>query len=165
MALHADYSPGLDWSRGDLRSISEFNYSLISVSDELRKAEDLRVAAILLNAFLGFGIGSFVQGDIKSGVLQLVYQLVGNVSLGVGYSLISVFPDSLDLVSVGAVGVLLGSAIRIATFIVGLVNPNRYVKSLKKKLKKNLKTTYNFKKYNNSLIDKTVAYNFTLANF
>ena len=75
LSLHANYSPALDWSGVNLANSKSFNHSMMMVSDALEKAEEQKTTAILLNAFLGWGIGSFIQGDQKGGIIQIILRI------------------------------------------------------------------------------------------
>ncbi len=51
--------------------------------------EKSRVGPFFANAFLGFGIGSFIQGDTKAGKTQLFMDLGGIGALVAGYALVA----------------------------------------------------------------------------
>ena len=62
----------------------------------------------LLNFLLGWGIGSFVQGDISGGVTVLVGDLISEIAFGVGYGFLFTTHEnwSLILMIAGSVGIL-----------------------------------------------------------
>lgn len=123
------------------------------------------VCPFLLNLFLGYGIGSFVQGDSKGGVTQLLMSLGGNVLFWTGYGIgVSAsheetrwlvfsgyysnyyMPDTETVTNnaqstAGAIIMLSGLGLNLASNIIGYIRPwgyaNKYNRDLKHYLRIN----------------------------
>lgn len=79
----------------------------------------------------GFGIGSFVQGNIRGGVGQLIVQSVGCVMAGFGYGFaFSGDSPNIDMLILGSAGVL---AI-VAGEAIGAIVPFRFAREFNEAL-------------------------------
>ncbi len=79
----------------------------------------------------GFGIGSFVQGNIRGGVGQLIVQSVGCVMAGFGYGFaFSGDSPNIDMVILGSAGIL---AI-VAGEAIGAIVPFRFAREFNETL-------------------------------
>jgi len=103
---------------------------------DARKAEQTKWLAFALNFFLGFGIGSFVQGDIDGGLISVLGTAGGWALYIAGAVRMSSFLyndyyyyDSYD--SMAGVGFLIaGSVILIGTKIFDVVRPFAYANNV-----------------------------------
>jgi len=69
---------------GNFMANNEFSYTsdfTLFASNNASKASDRRVSGFLLNLFLGFGIGSYVQGDTTGGTIGLLGDGIGTALL------------------------------------------------------------------------------------
>ena len=98
----------------------------------------------VLNFLVGFGIGSFVQGDVTAGLLLAGGDLVGIglVIAGAASVLAEIeYYDEgypLESASSGGTLILLGAGILSATRIAGLIVPFTYANSFNEKLRREL---------------------------
>ncbi|AHH11606.1 P13 family porin (plasmid) [Borrelia coriaceae] len=92
------------------------------------------LAPFLLNLFIGFGIGSFVQGDVTGGLLVLGSELLGVGLISSGfYSSHSSYTSYLGI-SLVSLGVITLFATRIAELIMPFTYALNYNQKLKEKL-------------------------------
>ncbi|ETZ17177.1 hypothetical protein BDCR2A_01898 [Borrelia duttonii CR2A] len=90
------------------------------------------LAPFLLNFFFGFGIGSFVQGDITGGLLVLGSEILGLGLVVSGMCLRSPgTPLGFSLISLGGITLF---ATRIAEMIIPFTYASSYNKKLQEKL-------------------------------
>ncbi|APR64552.1 hypothetical protein N187_00165 [Borrelia anserina Es] len=95
----------------------------------------------LLNLFVGFGVGSLVQGDITGGLLSLGFDTLGLGLVGYGaYSVYQSYYKSVDKKpSVVSLSILtLGGVTMALTRIVEVILPFTYVSGYNKRLQQNL---------------------------
>ncbi|ACH94300.1 uncharacterized conserved protein [Borrelia recurrentis A1] len=91
----------------------------------------------LLNLFVGFGIGSLVQGDITGGLLILGFDALSLGLLGYGvYSTLN--SKSVEVPVIGLSLMTLGGITMFVTRIVEVVLPFTHAASYNKKLRQNL---------------------------
>lgn len=141
---------------------------ILTKSDSLSKAEKVNLyddskknpwLAFGLNLAVGFGIGSFVNGDKKGGTTQLVGQILGGAFVGLGYGLqfASVmlargafsggnYSESdymvAEILYATGVGVIVGGAILISAYqIYGIVRAFTFTNSYNDTLKQSLGIT------------------------
>lgn len=80
--------------------------------------------AIALNCVVGFGVGSFVQGDSEAGTNMLLLDLAGTTAFIAGYAMIIDSAIDDDSPSPGGGALLLaGTGIFVANRIYGIVHP------------------------------------------
>lgn len=121
------------------------------------------VGPFLLNLFLGYGIGSFVQGDSKGGLTQLLMSLGGDVLFwtGCGIGMGSTHEETRWMVfpgyysnyympytetvtnnaqsTAGAIIMLSGLCLDLASSIIGYIRPWGYANDYNKELKHSLR--------------------------
>ena len=133
-------------------------------SDSLSKAEKVNLyddkkknpwLAFGLNLAVGFGIGSFVNGDKKGGTTQLVGQILGCAFTGVGYGLFIASTGIFNIPTDGGyysepnyglfaagVGTIIGGVIVIGAYqIYGIVRAFTFTNSYNDTLKHSLGLT------------------------
>ncbi|SCW36861.1 membrane protein P13 [Borreliella japonica] len=101
------------------------------------------IVPFLLNLFLGFGIGSFAQGDILGGSLILGFDAVGiGLILAGAYLDIKTFDDSAKKVPFkwtwGKGMMLVGAVTMAATRLTEIILPFAFANSYNRKLKNSL---------------------------
>ncbi|AAX17379.1 P13 family porin [Borrelia turicatae] len=101
------------------------------------------VVPCLLNLFVGFGIGSLVQGDITGGLLSLGFDVVSIGLLSYGtYSIIESHYEKKEKPTVLALSLAaVGGATLVLTRIIEAVLPFTYASSYNRKLQENLGIT------------------------
>ncbi|WP_024654217.1 P13 family porin [Borrelia persica] len=91
----------------------------------------------LLNLFVGFGIGSFVQGDLAGGFLILGFDALGLGLMGGGIYSVSQH-KSKDLPVLGFSLIALGGVTMFLTRIAEVIIPFTYANNYNKRLQENL---------------------------
>lgn len=98
------------------------------------------VCPSLLNLFLGYGIGSFVQGDSKGGVTQLLMSLGGDVLFWTGFGIgVSETVTNNAQSTAGAIIMLSGLGLNLASSIIGCIRPWGYANKYNRDLKHSLR--------------------------
>ena len=80
-----------------------------------------------LGFFIGFGIGSYLQGDKKGGTAGLVWDLLNGVSAGIFFGLISVGGGSV-ITYVGIIGASVFFTSLVASRLFQAVRPHKWYK-------------------------------------
>lgn len=90
-----------------------------------------------LNCFVGFGIGSYIQGDMKFGVTQSVLDGVGWITFNVGYFMMldDLGDPDADIDAAGIAVTLTGVAVIVTSRIMGWIFPQSYQKKYNNNLK------------------------------
>ena len=109
--------------------------------------EQLGVKPFLLNLLIGFGIGSFVQGDLAIGHLQLWGDLAGYGLLitGAAVTAASAANDNADGVSAGGVVMTIGSLITLAVTLPACICPWTFSARVNKVMRRALNVDENGK--------------------
>ncbi|ATQ16646.1 P13 family porin (plasmid) [Borrelia miyamotoi] len=92
------------------------------------------LAPFLLNFFFGFGIGSFVQGDVTGGLIVLASEIFGLGLIGTGMGFMSSPHSSMLGISLASVGGIVVFATRIAEIIIPFTHAYSYNRKLQEKL-------------------------------
>ncbi|ACN52632.1 MULTISPECIES: P13 family porin [Borreliella] len=91
------------------------------------------IGPFLLNLFLPFGIGSFVQGDYIGGGSVLGFNLLGAILCGTGIIL-----NTRETQLTGSILIGVGASMILTSYVTSLIIPftfaNRYNENLKKRL-------------------------------
>ncbi|WP_210381909.1 P13 family porin [Borreliella garinii] len=91
------------------------------------------IGPFLLNLFLPFGIGSFVQGDYIGGGSVLGFNLLGVILCGTGIIL-----NTRETQLTGSILIGVGASMILTSYVTSLIIPftfaNRYNENLKKRL-------------------------------
>ncbi len=99
------------------------------------------VGPFFLNFFLGFGIGSFVQGNTKAGVSQLILNVSGCALEVAGFALAYYGSRSASEIYTGAALCAVGNGLNLSSTISGCITPWTYAAGYNKDLKRALRIT------------------------
>lgn len=136
--------------------ISSLAANLSSSEKEFLYVENKKTTALpfCLNFFVGYGIGSFVQGDTTTGVISLGGNLLGNILIFTGYSISSPvltqyyaalangtgnsfdWESNSDRLLTGGSLILVGSAIALGVQIYSWIRPFKYAEEYNLTLRK-----------------------------
>lgn len=111
--------------------------------------ENSAILPFILNMVVGFGIGSFVQKDIRSGVTSLCFETAGLVCLIAGYAnvyvnLLSSYENDYYSPTISGVGLVLlgiGYGFMVGGRIAECIAPWRYAANYNEKLEEALNVT------------------------
>jgi len=123
------------FSQNKEESFMPWKLSLFS-SGNVNKAENTKWLAFALNLFLGFGIGSFVQGDIDGGIISILGAVGGYALIIVGsvrmtnalYNDIYYWDGHVSFAGVGFL--IAGSVILLGTKIFDAIRPFVYASNV-----------------------------------
>jgi hypothetical protein len=102
--------------------------SLFALTQDPYKAETNRWPAFFVNLFPGFGIGSYIQGDLVGGIIGTVGESIGAGVLAGGIIIAGGFDISSG--GPGPIMTIAGGALFIGTKIFSLIKPFTYSNKL-----------------------------------
>jgi hypothetical protein len=123
LMINSDFYGNLDLIKNESVNLTDYEkMTLYSMHEESP------TVPFVVNLLVGAGIGSFIQGDIKSGVTALIGELIGFSLYTVGY--LNVYSAALngDDSEAGATMLLLGAGAILGTRIYECIQPFSYAK-------------------------------------
>ncbi len=129
LMIDSDFSGNYDSIAKESVQLSDFErMSLYAMH------EDSPTLPFVINLLVGYGIGSFIQGDAKSGYTALVADIIGIGLYSVGY--VQVYTASLDGVipDEGITLALLGAGLLLGSRIYQCIKPFSYAKEYNRRL-------------------------------